>query len=214
MKYPRRLLLLEDAPDDAELLRRHISAEWPACEVVTARARADFEQALRRGPFDLILSDYVLPAFGGLAALGLARQICAEVPFLFVSGAIGDEVAVESLKAGATDYVLKDRLVRLVPAIQRALKEAEEHALRTKMSEQLRLSEEQYRDLFENATDLIQSVSPEGIFRYVNRAWRETLGYSDASLPKLNFFEVLHPGCHAEYRERLRTATVAGASSF
>ena len=94
MKYPRRLLLLEDAPDDAELLRRHISAEWPACEVVTARARADFEQALRRGPFDLILSDYVLPAFGGLAALGLARQICAEVPFLFVSGAIGDEVAV------------------------------------------------------------------------------------------------------------------------
>ncbi|HXU79242.1 MAG TPA: response regulator [Methylomirabilota bacterium] len=214
MKYPRRLLLLEDAPDDAELLRRHISAEWPACEVVTARARADFEQALRRGPFDLILSDYVLPAFGGLAALGLARQICAEVPFLFVSGAIGDEVAVESLKAGATDYVLKDRLVRLVPAIQRALKEAEEHALRTKMSEQLRLSEEQYRDLFENATDLIQSVSPEGIFRYVNRAWRETLGYSDASLPKLNFFEVLHPGCHAEYRERLRTATGAGASSW
>jgi PAS domain S-box-containing protein len=214
MKYPRRLLLLEDAPDDAELLRRHLSAEWPSCEVVTVRTRADFEHALRHGSFDLILSDYVVPGVGGLAILSLARQLAPSVPFLFVSGAIGDEVAVESLKAGATDYVLKDRLVRLVPAIQRALKEADEHALRQQIGEQLRLSEEQYRDLFENATNLIQSVSPEGAFRYVNRAWRETLGYGEAALAKLSFFEVLHPNCHAEYRERLRATAGAGASSW
>jgi PAS domain S-box-containing protein len=214
MKSPRRLLLLEDAPDDAELLRRHLSAEWPACQIVPAHNRSGFEEALKHGPYDLILSDYALPGFGGLGALGLARQFCPEVPFIFVSGAIGDEVAVESLKAGATDYVLKDRLIRLVPAIRRALQEAEERALRKQIREQLRLSEEQYRDLFENATDLIQCVGPEGNFQYVNRAWRETLGYGEPALAKLNFFEVLHPEYHHDYRERLRQAAATGAAGW
>ena len=217
MKYPRRLLLLEDAPDDVELLRRHLSAEWPECEIVSVRHRADFERALNEPGFDLILSDYVLPGFGGLAALNLTRQVNPDIPFLFVSGAIGDEVAVESLKSGATDYVLKDRLARLVPAIQRALRDAEEQALRKEMAERLRQSEEQYRDLFENTADLIQSVSPDGTFRYVNRAWQQTLGYSGTGLTTLNFFEVLHPGYHQEYRDRLRTAgglADAGASSW
>src|SRR5438067_7031863 len=130
MKTPRRLLLLEDDPNDAELLRRTLRAAWPDCEVVQVNNRKGFVDQLHAGLFDAILCDYVIPEFQGPSALKLAREQFPQIPFLFVSGAIGDEVAVESLKAGATDYVLKDRLARLVPAIQRALKEAADAALR------------------------------------------------------------------------------------
>src|SRR5262249_34183359 len=150
--------------------------------------KASFVKALPQGGFDLILSDYFIPGFDGLSALAMARQQCPDIPFIFVSGAIGDEVAVESLRAGATDYVLKDRPARLVPAIQRVWAEAEESARRKKFEAQLRQSEEQYRDLFENTTDLIQSVTPEGRFLYVNRAWRKTLGYTEAEVGKLTIF--------------------------
>jgi two-component system sensor histidine kinase/response regulator len=130
MKEPRRLLLLEDDPFDAQLLRRTLSARWPNCEIVEVDSERGFQENLTAGGFDLILSDYCVAGFHGLSALALAQQQCPHVPVIFVSGAIGDEIAVESLKAGATDYVLKDRLVRLVPAVERALKESEDRARR------------------------------------------------------------------------------------
>src|SRR5215471_11481920 len=145
MKSPQRLLLLEDNSDDSLLLTRHLSAVWPECQVTTVTNEEEFRAALKGGGFDLILSDYVVPGFGGPAALAFALEQCPGVPFLFISGAIGDEVAIESLKAGATDYVLKDRLPRLVPAVQRALKQAEDAARRRHLEEQLRQSGEQYR---------------------------------------------------------------------
>src|SRR5206468_7284411 len=123
---PQRLLLVEDDPRDAELIRTRLSEKWPDCEVAWLDNKEDFAAALEKGGTDLILCDYVLPALHGMWALALARRQCPGVPFIFISGAIGDEVAVKSLKAGATDYVLKDRPARLVPAIQRALHEAEE----------------------------------------------------------------------------------------
>lgn len=125
MKSRLRLLLLEDGPDDVIIIRRRLSAELPECEVVSVATKAEFTEALKTGGWDLILSDYLLRAFHGLEALVIARELRPDIPFLFLSGMVGDEVAVESLKAGATDYVLKDRPARLVPAIQRALKEAE-----------------------------------------------------------------------------------------
>ena len=125
MKSRLRLLLLEDGPDDVFIIRRRLAAELPECEVVSVATKAEFTEALKAGGWDLILSDYLLRAFHGLEALVIARELRPDIPFLFLSGMVGDEVAVESLKAGATDYVLKDRPARLVPAIQRALKEAE-----------------------------------------------------------------------------------------
>src|SRR6185503_15650498 len=125
MKSRLRLLLLEDGPDDVFIIRRRLAAELPECEVVSVATKAEFTEALKAEGWDLILSDYLLRAFHGLDALVLARELSPDIPFLFLSGMVGDEVAVESLKAGATDYVLKDRPARLVPAIQRALKEAE-----------------------------------------------------------------------------------------
>ena len=128
MRNPKRLLLLEDDCYDEELIRRRIKAEWPQCDVVCVQSEAEFKNALEEHPFDLIISDYVVPGFPGPSALAIARTICPGLPFLFVSGAIGDDVAVESLKAGATDYMLKDRLAKLAAAIRRALNEADDVA--------------------------------------------------------------------------------------
>src|SRR5580765_4142392 len=123
-----RLLHLEHSSDDVELLRRELYKEWPECDPVVVGRQADFQHALEHPEFDLILADYRIPGFDGLSALALARRHCPEIPFIFISGVMGEDVAVEALKMGAADYVLKDRLARLVPAVRRALKEAEERA--------------------------------------------------------------------------------------
>ena len=204
MKAPEHLLLLEDCTSDALLLTRQIIAEWPQCEVVVIANRDEFVARLDNQKFDVILSDYRIPGFSGLGALALAREKCPEVPFLFISGAIGDDVAVESLKAGATDYVLKDSLARLVPAIRRALNEAAERVKSHLAEMKLRQSEEQYRELFENAIDLIHIVSPHGRFLYVNRAWRQALEYSEEEVARLTIFEVVHPEYHDQCRARFR----------
>src|SRR5262249_49509493 len=120
---PKRFLLLEDDPNDVDLICRSLTARWPDCSIIRVTTETCFAEALEGGGFDVILSDYAVPGFHGTEALAMARQRRPEVPFLFISGAIGDEVAIESLKAGATDYVLKDELVRLTPAVQRALDE-------------------------------------------------------------------------------------------
>ncbi len=214
MRSPECLLLLEDNECDEELLRRAIKAAWPDCQVIRVSGHADFEAALAKHRFDLILSDYMVPGFPGLAALAVARETCPRVPFVFVSGAIGDEVAVESLKAGAIDYVLKDRLARLVPSIRRALKDADEHAHRRQVEEELRRSEEHCRDLLENATDLIQSVSPDGSLLYVNPAWRQTLEYTEAEVAQLKIFDVLHSEYHEQWRDRFECSKPDEASQW
>jgi two-component system sensor histidine kinase EvgS len=133
-----RLLLLEDDTNDMIIIRRKLAVELPDCELVHAATKAEFTAALQGQDWDLILSDYMMRAFHGLEALALARELTPDIPFLFLSGMVGDEVAVESLKAGATDYVLKDRPARLVPAIQRALKEAEVLAKRRHDEKEMR----------------------------------------------------------------------------
>ena len=128
MKASLRILNLEDDANDAELNEAMISARWPGCEFKRVGRRKDYIAALERADFDLILSDYTMPDFDGRQALALAREKCPDIPFLFVSGTIGEDAAIEALKNGATDYVLKHRLMRLIPAVDRALREAEERA--------------------------------------------------------------------------------------
>jgi len=124
MQHQLRVLHLEDSPFDAELARTHLEGDGLDCEVLIAQDRSSFESAIQQGPFDLILSDYSLPDFDGLRALSMVRAKYPHVPFILLSGTLGEEHAVESLKSGATDYVLKQRLTRLVPAVRRALHEA------------------------------------------------------------------------------------------
>ncbi|MBC8738218.1 PAS domain S-box protein [Paraburkholderia sp. UCT31] len=136
-----RIVLLEDNANDAELIQELLQADHLCCEIVRVQSRVDFEAALRTVGIDLILADYKLPAFDGLSALEFTLRERPEVPFVLVSGTLGEELAVEALKSGATDFVLKTRLSRLVPAVRRALREASERAERKSVEQALRRSE-------------------------------------------------------------------------
>jgi PAS domain S-box-containing protein len=125
-----RILHLEDDADDAELTRAALEAEGMALQVTHVQNQQDFVAALEQDHFDAILADYTLPSFDGLSALKIAKEACPDVPLIFVSGTLGEDIAIEALKIGATDYILKDRLSRLAPSVQRALREATERAER------------------------------------------------------------------------------------
>src|SRR5688572_14563449 len=142
MDAPIRVLHLEDNALDAELIQRKLVAECPACELIWARGRADYEAAIDRESFDLILSDYNLPDYTGLAALLAARERHPYTPVIVVTGTLSEDEAVECIKAGATDYMLKSRLQRLAPAVTRALSEAAEQHERRQAEAALRISEE------------------------------------------------------------------------
>jgi signal transduction histidine kinase/AmiR/NasT family two-component response regulator len=133
------ILLLEDDPLDAELTLARLNAAGIEAEAVRVDKRTPFIEALQSNNFDLILADYSLPSFDGASALELTRQHQPEVPFIFVSGVIGEEKAIESLKQGATDYVLKHRLDRLAPSVHRALREAQAQRERRSAEEALRV---------------------------------------------------------------------------
>src|ERR1700753_3075751 len=118
-------LHLEDNPLDAELTEELLTATKLGFRMRHADSRASFEEALAADTFDLILADYSLPDFDGLSALRMVRAQGARVPFVFISGVLGEDVAVDTLLSGATDYVVKQKLDRLVPAVLRALSEYE-----------------------------------------------------------------------------------------
>jgi PAS domain S-box-containing protein len=126
MTPPLRILYLEDDPRDADLVQEALEAEGIICQITRVETQADFIASLEQGGFGVILADYALPSFDGLSALMIAQQRWPDLPFIFVSGTLGEEVAVESLKIGATDYVRKTLLSRIVPSVQRALREARE----------------------------------------------------------------------------------------
>jgi PAS domain S-box-containing protein len=141
MRNPLRILSIEDDPKDAKLIQDLLETEDIVCEVTRVDTQAGLLASLKQGGIDLILADYSLPSFDGITALKLAMKACPEVPFIFVSGTLGEEIAIEALKIGATDYVLKTRLSRLVPSVLRALREASERAEHKQAVENLRRSE-------------------------------------------------------------------------
>src|SRR6202021_3574397 len=123
MRTALRSLLLEDDAHDAELIQELLETDHFVCETTRVQTRAEFLAALKNSGIDLILADYQLPSFDGLSALKLAQSERPDLPFIFVSGTLGEEVAIEALKIGATDYILKTRLARLKPSGQRAPRE-------------------------------------------------------------------------------------------
>src|SRR6266850_2669921 len=135
---PLRLLHLEDDPNDAELVRSSLDADGLACEVRLVSTRETFLEALQKERIDLILSDFALPTFDGLSALKIKQEKAPDLPFIIVSGTLGEEAAIDSLRCGATDYVLKHRLTRLGPAVRRALGESRERRERQQLEVQLR----------------------------------------------------------------------------
>lgn len=179
-----QILHLEDNPTDAELLREQLEGAGIDCELTRVEARDEFVRALDTKKFDLIISDFSLPSFNGRSALEITRQKFPDIPFIFVSGTIGEDAAVESLLLGATDYVLKGRLARLIPAVRRALHEAEEHRERKRSEEALRESKERYQNLFERNLAGTFVSTPEGKILDCNPAYLHMFGFTSAEEAK------------------------------
>jgi PAS domain S-box-containing protein len=141
MNSPLRILHLEDNVTDSALTVEMLEAGGFSCRVTRVDTQAGFAALLEEGSFDLILADYTLPSFDGLSALQLATARRPEVPFIFVSGTLDEEVAIESLKVGATDYIFKTKMARIVPSVRRALREAQDRARRAEVERALTRSE-------------------------------------------------------------------------
>lgn len=183
MKTSLRILNLEDNQVDAELNEAMISARWPHSELVRVDTRVDYVARLESEKFDLIFCDYTMPGFSGRDALSIARDKSPNTPFLYVSGTIGEDTAIEALKNGATDYVLKHRLMRLIPAVDRALREAEERAERDRAEEAMRESEHKYREVFESLADAaFLADAKSGKIIDTNRCAEKMLGCSRAAI--------------------------------
>ena len=158
-----RVLHLEDDPDYCDFVKALLQTEGIEAQVVLASNRSAYEAALETEELDLIIADFLLPGYDGLQALQTARTKCPRVPFLLVSGTIGEQAAIESLKTGATDYILKIWPDRLIPAIRRALKESQESRERRRIETEFLKREHYYRALTENALDILTTMNAEGM---------------------------------------------------
>lgn len=163
---PLRLLHLEDSSTDAELIQIQLKKEWPRCRIERVDSKDRFLEALQQQDFDLILSDFSLPAFNGMEALSLSRAQKCCVPFLFLSGTIGEDNAVEALQRGAVDYVIKDRPARLIPAIKRALDRAREQQEHTRAEQAVR----EQAEVLDKARDAICVTDIHGVVTYWNQS--------------------------------------------
>lgn len=204
------ILLLEDQRRDAQLIEAQLEDGGVSFELTRVDTQAAFSGALARGDVDLILSDYNVPGFDGTAALAAARQSAPDTPFIFVSGALGEERAIELLKRGATDYVLKDKLERLIPSVQRALLEARERRERRDAEERLRRSEERSRALVAALVEGVLLFDAAGTLREVNASAEKLLGFSAQQALTMTLGDLARHTIHEDGRA-LQLAEVAAS---
>lgn len=204
MNKPLRVLHLEDDPFDGELLKRMLAHEKLVDEWVRVETAKDYTDALEHGQFDLILSDYTLPSFNGMEALAVARERQPDTPFIFVSGTIEEDLAVESLKQGAADYVFKNRLSRLAPAVKRALKDVEDRAENRRAEEAMRQSEHKYRQVFESMSEGAFLIDlPSGRVLDANHRAEALLGRARSEIIGTKHERFHVPGRFENYRAAL-----------
>jgi PAS domain S-box-containing protein len=190
---PLRLLLVEDSDTDEALVLMHLTRGGFDTQVTRVETAADFENALMKSTWDLIIADYNLPSFSGFEALAIYKRSGQDQPFLLVSGTVGEEVAVQAMRGGARDYLLKDHLTRLVPAVIRELREAQLRADRRTAEAALKDSELRYRTLVENSHDLVSEVDLHGRVHYVSPNHFALTGYSQPELVGTSIFDRIHP---------------------
>lgn len=194
MSNELRILILDDVPTDAELMSFELVEAGLNFKSKYVSDKVSFISSLADQQPDIILSDYSLPSFDGLSALKIAKEKYPDVPFIFVTGALGEETAIELLKQGATDYVLKDRLARLAPAVTRALHEVAERTERRHAEEELKNSEMRYRTIFENTATAMIIVEEDMTIVLANKQFEELTGFPRSVIEdKKNWREFVHP---------------------
>ena len=210
MTEPIRVLHLEDNERDAEMIRDMLESEGITCEIFRTSERTAFEFALRKGGFDIILSDNNLPGYDGVSALKAVRSVRPFTPVIVISGALGEEEAVKCLKVGATDYLLKDRLERLVPAFKRALEEAGERRLRRAAEKELRDNEERMRLALAATSDGIWDWDLTRGHMVCNAIFTERFGIPESGTsPAQWWYDHMHP----DERDAVRASLDAAISS-
>lgn len=202
---PVRILHLEDSTLDAEFVRERLRPAGLATGLDLVSDRSEFVTRLKAERYDLILSDYQVPTFEGLAALDLAKRHQPETPFIFVSGAMGEEAAVEALKRGATDYVLKDRLIRLPAAVERALAEAREKAERQQ-------AEARASSILESMNDAFVLLDPEWQVVFVNAAFEAMNSVCRTEVIGKNLWDLYPPTVGTSIESEFRRVMARGVT--
>src|SRR6266540_7110492 len=200
MKKELDILIIEDVVHDAELIEQELRSGGLAFRSRRIQNREALLQELQQGRPDVVLSDFTLPEFDALQALHLLRQLQLDVPFILVTGTRSEEVAVECIREGADDYILKASLKRLPTSLQNAIQKKATEQARAVAEAALRRSEEQYRLIAENTRDLISLVDLDGRFLYASPAHARALGRRPESLVGSDAMEQVHPDDSAAVR--------------
>ena len=187
-----RILHLEDEPDFAELVRSMFEQDQLDVEIKRVGDRASYQKLLETEEFDVIISDYHLPSFTGLEAMAMAKKRHPQTPFILVSGTIGEQAAIESLKAGATDYILKQQPERLPSAVRRAVQESAERAKLRGAELELARREKYFRTLTENSLDILCIINREGNLDYLSASVKNVLGYAPEEMRGQPAFALVH----------------------
>jgi PAS domain S-box-containing protein len=201
------VLHLEDVPRDAEVVRNKLDAGGVPCDILVTDSKDGFETALEREPFDLIICDYNLPGYDGVSALKHAHALQPDVPVILVSGTVGEEQAIRCLQIGATDYLLKTHLDRLVPAVVRAIQEAEFRLIRTRAEVALAHSERRKAAILDSVLDCIVTMDADGVVIEFNMAAERTFGYTKAEAIGRLLADLIIPPAH-------RAAHAAGLARY
>ena len=202
-----RVLVVEDRAEDAELSVRELKRAELDCETRCVDTADDFRRSLAEFGPDLVLADYTVPGFGGMAALEMLRATASAVPLIIVTGSLDEETAAECIKAGAADYVLKTNLIRLGPAVRAALALAKSQADKQTAEAALRVSERRFRALVEESWDAVALFTADGTIVYGSPATSRLLGYDLSEFVGRNAMEFIHPDDRAAILLRLAEVT-------
>jgi PAS domain S-box-containing protein len=187
-----RILILEDVPADAELMERELRKGGIKFSSKRVETREDFLKELKEFAPDIILSDYKLPHFDGMAALEITKELAPTIPFILVTGSMNEETAVECMKAGAADYVIKDHLARIGPAVEGALENKRVREEKARLEEALWTAAREWRATFDALNDPLALMDPEGKIRRCNEAMANLLGKGFTEIIGRNCCEIVH----------------------
>ncbi len=194
MEKPLRILIVEDNTSDVEIVKRLLNKGGFHFTDKVVDSKEEFLSAMTDFEPELILCDYSMPRLDGMRALLIRKEMAPLTPFILVTGSVNEEVAVECMKAGADDYVLKQNLIRLVPAVKAALEKQQTIRMRQEAEAALRISEERFKQIAEAAGEFIWEIDSDGLYTYVNKISEGILGYSSNEIVgKKHFYDFFVP---------------------